>query len=45
MSALSAINVHEDPGPAKRAEDRWKPYVDDPAAASLVAGPVLAWNQ
>ena len=28
------------PGPLKRAEDRWKPYVDDPESASLFAGPV-----
>lgn len=41
MNALSAINVPDDPGPFKRAEDRWKPYVDDPAAASLFAGPAL----
>jgi hypothetical protein len=38
MNALSAINVPDDPGPFKRAEDRWKPYVDDPASASLFAG-------
>jgi hypothetical protein len=41
MNALSAISVPDDPGPFKRAEDRWKPYVDDPAAASLFAGSAL----
>lgn len=41
LNALSAINVPDDPGPFKRAENRWKPYVDDPAAASLFAGPAL----
>ena len=41
MDALSAIKVPGDPGPFKRAEDRWKPYVDDPASASLFAGPAL----
>jgi thiamine kinase-like enzyme len=29
------------PGPFKRAEDRWTPYLDDPQAASVFAGPVL----
>ena len=29
MDALSAIKVPDDPGPFKRAEDRWKPYLDD----------------
>jgi hypothetical protein len=42
MGALSAIKVPDDPGPLKRAEDRWKPYVDDPASASLFAGPALS---
>ena len=37
MNALSAVNVPDNPGPFKRAEDRWKPYVDGPAAASLFA--------
>jgi hypothetical protein len=41
MRALSAIKVPDDTGPLKRAEDRWKPYVDDPASASVFAGPVL----
>jgi hypothetical protein len=41
MDALSAIKVPDDPGPLKRAEDRWKPYVDDPESASLFAGPAL----
>ncbi len=40
MNALSAIKVPDDPGPFKRAEDRWKPYVDDPETASAFAGPV-----
>ena len=41
MDALSAIKVTDDPGPFKRAEDRWKPYLDDPRLASVFAGPVL----
>jgi hypothetical protein len=41
MESLSEIEVPDDPGPFKRAEDRWKPYVDDPASASVFAGPVL----
>ena len=41
MEALSAIKVPDDAGPFKRAEDRWKPYLDDPEAASVFAGPVL----
>src|SRR5262249_35236149 len=41
MSALSEIKVPDAPEPFKRAEDRWKPYLDDPASASLFAGPVL----
>ena len=41
MDALSAIKVSDDPGPFKRAEDRWKLYVDDPESASAFAGPVL----
>ncbi len=40
MGALSEIKV-SGPGLFKRAEDRWKPYVDDPASASVFAGPVL----
>ena len=34
MDALSQIKVKDDPGPFKRAEDRWKPYLDDPGSAS-----------
>jgi hypothetical protein len=41
MDALSAIKVPDDLGPLKRAEDRWKPYLDDPETASVFAGPVL----
>jgi thiamine kinase-like enzyme len=41
MGALSEIKVPDEPGPFQRAEDRWKPYVDDPASASVFAGPVL----
>lgn len=41
MGALSEIKVPDAPGPLKRAEDRWKPYVDNPASASVFAGPVL----
>ena len=41
MNVLAAIKVPADPGPLKRAEDRWKPYLDDPETASVFAGPVL----
>jgi hypothetical protein len=41
MDALSAIKVPDDPGPLKRAEDRWIPYLDDPDTATVFAGPVL----
>ena len=41
MDALSQIKVPDGPGPFKRAEDRWTPYLDDPDSASLFAGPVL----
>ena len=41
MDALSAITVPDDPGPFKRAEDRWQPYLDDPESAAFFAGPVL----
>src|ERR1700733_8077989 len=41
MDALSAIKVPDDPGPFKRAADRWKAYVDDPETAAVFAGPGL----
>jgi len=41
MDALCAIKVPADPGPFKRAEDRWKPYLDDPETAAVFAGQVL----
>jgi hypothetical protein len=41
IDALSAIKVPDDPGPLKRAEARWKPYLDDPETAAIFAGPVL----
>ncbi len=41
MDVLAAIKVPDDTGPLKRAEDRWKPYLDDPETASVFAGPVL----
>jgi hypothetical protein len=41
MDVLSAIRVPDDPGPLKRAEDRWRPYLADPETASVFAGPVL----
>lgn len=41
MDALAEIKVPDDAGPLKRAEDRWKPYLDDPESARLFAGPVL----
>jgi hypothetical protein len=41
MNTLSAIKIPDDPGPFKRAEDRWKPYLDDPKTSSIFAGPAL----
>ncbi len=41
MDTLSQIKVKDEPGPFKRAEDRWKPYLDDPGSASVFVGPVL----
>jgi hypothetical protein len=41
MDALSTIKTPANPGPLKRAEDRWKPYLDNPESASAFAGPVL----
>jgi hypothetical protein len=41
MEALSAIKVPDNPGLFKRAEDRWKPYLDDPKTAAVFAGPIL----
>jgi hypothetical protein len=41
METLGAIKVPDDPWPFKRAEDRWKPYLDDPETAAVFAGPVL----
>ena len=41
MDTLSAIKVPDDAGPFKRAEDRRKPYLDDPETAAVFAGPVL----
>ncbi len=41
MEALSQITVPDDVGLFKRAEDRWKPYLDDPVTASVFAGPAL----
>jgi hypothetical protein len=41
MDALSAIKVPDDPGLFKRAEDRWKPYPDDPEMAAVFARPAL----
>ena len=42
MDTLSAIKVPDDAGPFKRAEDRWKPYLDDPETAAVFAGPALS---
>jgi hypothetical protein len=41
VGELCAINVPASPWPFKLAEDRWTPYVDDPASAMAFAGPVL----
>jgi hypothetical protein len=40
MTALGEISVPI-PGPFKRAEERWKPYVDDPESALAFSGTVL----
>jgi hypothetical protein len=40
MSVLGEIRVMA-PGPFKRAEDRWRPYLDDPQSAPAFSGPVL----
>jgi|SRR5580704_1565362 hypothetical protein len=40
MTALGDIRVTS-PGPFKRADERWKPYLDDPESASVLSGPVL----
>ena len=41
MNTLPGLAVPADPGPLKRAEDRWKSYVDDPGDALIFAGHVL----
>ncbi len=41
MDTLGAIKVPDDAGPFKRAEDRWRPYLDDPETASIFGGTVL----
>lgn len=41
MDVLGGIKVPDDSAMFKRAEDRWKPYVDDPAAAMIFAGSTL----
>jgi hypothetical protein len=41
MDALSQIKVPDDPGPFQQAEERWKPYLDDPQSAGILAGQVL----
>ncbi len=42
IEELSRVQVPADPGPLKRAEDRWKTYTDDPADALTLAGGSLA---
>ena len=41
MEALGDVAVSDEAGLFKRAEDRWKNYVDDPDMATVFAGPVL----
>ena len=41
MEALGRVEVPADPGPLKRAEDRWKTWVADPGDALAFAGPAL----
>jgi hypothetical protein len=41
MDRLGAIKVPGDAGLFKRAEDRWRPYLDDQETAAVFAGPVL----
>jgi hypothetical protein len=38
IEELGRVRVPADPGPLKRAEDRWKSYTDDPADALALAG-------
>jgi hypothetical protein len=44
MTTLGSIEVPADPGPFKRAEDRWKSYVDDPGDAVVFAGTALTYT-
>jgi hypothetical protein len=41
MESLATIEVPDDHGPLKYADDRWKSYVTDPADAELLAGKSL----
>lgn len=41
MRELSGLIVPADPGPFKRAEDRWKSYVDEPGDSLIFAGHAL----
>ena len=41
MNALSRITVDGHTGPFKRAEDRWRVYVDEPEQAELLTGQTL----
>lgn len=41
METLSRIQAPADPGPLKRAEDRWKSYVDQPGDELTLAGTAL----
>lgn len=41
MQALAAVEVPKEHGPMKYADDRWKPYVDNPDDARLFAGTTL----
>lgn len=41
MASLAAVKVPDGHGPVKYADDRWKPYVDDPRDAQVLAGTTL----
>jgi hypothetical protein len=41
MTTLNEVIVPDQPGLFKRAEDRWREYVDEPEQADLFAGPTL----
>ena len=41
MGSLATVKVPDDHGPVKYADDRWKPYLDDPRDAQALTGTAL----